>query len=257
MEEILIDDKKYISAKQAAEATGYARDYIGQLCREGRVPARLVGRSWYVLESALHDHRFGNQGAEEASETKQTVPPKTSFTATWESPRYESAPIDILPSIQHRNRIEDAGKSISDNRDSHKETANDLHNSWRSWFDRSSSKGAEHVQEEGKLEKSEEKREEIEKEPTRVPIRAIHERLPEELMPQRQSSPAASQEDTEAEVIRIRKGGGGTARKAVSIFGLLIALALATLAVLGSGYLDSYISGSQVSFVAGITVYHK
>jgi hypothetical protein len=64
MDELVIDDKKYISTRQAAKITGYAKDYVGQLCREGRVPARLVGRSWYVLESALADHRFGNDEPE-------------------------------------------------------------------------------------------------------------------------------------------------------------------------------------------------
>ena len=59
MDEILIEEKKYVSSKRAAKMTGYAKDYIGQLCREGRVPARLVGRSWYVLETAIQDHRFG------------------------------------------------------------------------------------------------------------------------------------------------------------------------------------------------------
>jgi hypothetical protein len=59
MDELTLDDKKYISSKQAAKITGYAKDYVGQLCREGRVQARLVGRSWYVLESSIKDHRFG------------------------------------------------------------------------------------------------------------------------------------------------------------------------------------------------------
>ncbi|MHB1163603.1 MAG: hypothetical protein ACYCZZ_03760, partial [Minisyncoccota bacterium] len=69
MDELLIEGKKYISSKQAAKITGYAKDYIGQLCREGRVSARLVGRSWYVLEAAIQDHRFGaveERGAKEA-----------------------------------------------------------------------------------------------------------------------------------------------------------------------------------------------
>ena len=76
MDELVIGDKKYVSSKQAAKVTGYAKDYIGQLCREGRVPARLVGRSWYVLESAIHDHRFGDQKTpreQEASAAEEPV----------------------------------------------------------------------------------------------------------------------------------------------------------------------------------------
>ncbi len=59
MDELTFGGKKYISSKQAAKITGYAKDYVGQLCREGRVKARLVGRSWYVLEESIREHRFG------------------------------------------------------------------------------------------------------------------------------------------------------------------------------------------------------
>jgi hypothetical protein len=59
MEEITLDDKTYVSSKRAAKITGYAKDYVGQLCREGKVEARLVGRNWYVLESSIREHRFG------------------------------------------------------------------------------------------------------------------------------------------------------------------------------------------------------
>lgn len=58
MDEITLDGKTYISSKKAAAITGYAKDYVGQLCREGRVEARLVGRSWYVYEPSLEAHRF-------------------------------------------------------------------------------------------------------------------------------------------------------------------------------------------------------
>ncbi len=65
MDELTLDDKIYISSKRAAAITGYAKDYVGQLCREGRVEARLVGRSWYVLEDSIRSHRFGVVKSEE------------------------------------------------------------------------------------------------------------------------------------------------------------------------------------------------
>ncbi len=52
--------KKYISASRAAELTGYASDYIGQLCRAKKIHASLVGRSWYVLESEILNHKDKN-----------------------------------------------------------------------------------------------------------------------------------------------------------------------------------------------------
>lgn len=64
MNELTLDGKKYISSKRAAEITGYAKDYVGQLAREGYVVATMVGRSWYVLESSINAHRFGNEAQE-------------------------------------------------------------------------------------------------------------------------------------------------------------------------------------------------
>jgi len=80
MEELTIGDKIYISSKRASEITGYAKDYIGQLCREGRVSATLVGRSWYVLESAIRDHRFGTEEQKSVSTVAQKVAPTARYT---------------------------------------------------------------------------------------------------------------------------------------------------------------------------------
>ncbi|MEK7634818.1 MAG: hypothetical protein AAB446_00050, partial [Patescibacteria group bacterium] len=57
---LYLKGKKYISASRAAEVTGYASDYIGQLCRGKKVTATLVGRSWYVLESEILNHKEKN-----------------------------------------------------------------------------------------------------------------------------------------------------------------------------------------------------
>jgi excisionase family DNA binding protein len=56
MHELEIKGKKYISSKRAAELTGYAKDYVGQLAREQKIPATRVGRSWYVSEEAILEH---------------------------------------------------------------------------------------------------------------------------------------------------------------------------------------------------------
>ena len=114
MEEIFIEEKKYISSKRAAKITGYAKDYIGQLCREGRVPARLVGRNWYVLETAIQDHRFGDSEVIELKENAKIASSVPVLPPTWETPRYESSP--------------------------ESEGAQD---SWRAWFDRFDSGAAE------------------------------------------------------------------------------------------------------------------
>jgi hypothetical protein len=103
MDELIFDDKRYISSKQAAKVTGYAKDYVGQLCREGRVPARLVGRSWYVLESGIKDHRFGKE-----AEIDNKAAPKSTIGAMWASPRYESVSNEPLPVVSRPSVVEQA-----------------------------------------------------------------------------------------------------------------------------------------------------
>jgi hypothetical protein len=56
-ESIVFDGKTYISSKRAAEMVGYTSDYVGQLCRAGKIDAKLVGRNWYVVESSIQAHR--------------------------------------------------------------------------------------------------------------------------------------------------------------------------------------------------------
>lgn len=55
--ELIFEGKKYISAKRASQITGYNSDYIGQLCRKGSLECRLVGRSWFVEEKSLENHK--------------------------------------------------------------------------------------------------------------------------------------------------------------------------------------------------------
>ncbi|MDO8569905.1 MAG: hypothetical protein Q7R89_04010, partial [bacterium] len=54
---IFSEGKEYISASRAAEKTGYASDYIGQLCRAKKIPAQLIGRTWYVDFAFLSEHK--------------------------------------------------------------------------------------------------------------------------------------------------------------------------------------------------------
>jgi hypothetical protein len=42
-----------ISLSQAAELSGYHQDYLGQLCRLGKIKAAKIGRNWYTTQSEL------------------------------------------------------------------------------------------------------------------------------------------------------------------------------------------------------------
>lgn len=54
---LILEGKIYISAKRAAKIINYAQDYIGQLCRSGKLDCKMIGRSWYVTEESLLSHR--------------------------------------------------------------------------------------------------------------------------------------------------------------------------------------------------------
>lgn len=42
-----------ISLSQAAELSGYHQDYLGQLCRLGKIKAAKIGRNWYTTQTEL------------------------------------------------------------------------------------------------------------------------------------------------------------------------------------------------------------
>ncbi len=54
--EISFNGKKYISSNRASEISGYAKDYIGQLCRAEELKCQRVGRGWFVSVDDLLLH---------------------------------------------------------------------------------------------------------------------------------------------------------------------------------------------------------
>ncbi len=240
MDELIIEDKKYVSSKRAAKMTGYAKDYIGQLCREGRVPARLIGRNWYVLETAIQDHRFGTIPTPEMVGTPTSdVRAESIISTTWESPRYEASSDELLPSI---NRLKTAEtSSIDENSEEIKESER-LQDTWKTWFDR--------------IADTETKTEVVEKieeeKPVNVPIHTIYRQPPEELLPH--SSQSIKTEEYKEE----RKGWNRASVITIQACSVFLAVVVVSLAIVGSGYLDEYIiSNSQVRIIAGVGLYNK
>jgi len=266
MDEILIEEKKYISSKRAAKITGYAKDYIGQLCREGRVPARLVGRSWYVLESAIQDHRFGNPEVNPQEAEKDV--PSTTIHSTWEATRYEAVSEEVLPSI---DRLHTSPESIRD--------------SWQTWsdyFNRMKENSVQEEQEEIEQETEhqddvqeilpnedtnedtkEEQQDELEeenREEVNIPIHTIYQPLPSEFLPKNAVS-THQQKDVNMQYIKQSarsKEGTGVFIKTLQTIGVLVAILAGATALIGSGYCDKYIvSVSQASLITGIVTYDK
>lgn len=140
MDELTLQGKTYVSSKRAAEITGYVKDYVGQLCREGLVEAKMVGRSWYVLESSIREHRFGKIEDKISEKTPEAIHAGTQEStlndslSTWEQPRYSPEELHELPTgmgiieADKTNKdieISDTEKSISD-----------MQTAWKEWFEK-------------------------------------------------------------------------------------------------------------------------
>lgn len=50
---ILIDGASCISAQEAARLSGFTRDYIGKLCRDGKIAGKQINGRWYVSKDAF------------------------------------------------------------------------------------------------------------------------------------------------------------------------------------------------------------
>lgn len=55
---LVIDGKNYVSSARAAQLVGYTKDYVGQLARAGKIESKLIGRSWYVSEESITQHKL-------------------------------------------------------------------------------------------------------------------------------------------------------------------------------------------------------
>ncbi len=77
----IFEGKKYISSRRASQISDYASDYIGQLCRAGKLDCRMIGRSWFVTEESLYLHK-ATISREEASRSRieNLKGPKTETT---------------------------------------------------------------------------------------------------------------------------------------------------------------------------------
>lgn len=242
MDEILIEEKRYVSSKRAAKMTGYAKDYIGQLCREGRVPARLIGRSWYVLEAAIQDHRFGS--------------------ASEESPRYEtvSEKETALPTEQREEEQEEQEEQEENESPEPMVTPQSIQDSWKEWFERFDSAVEDETQKEIEVEDAEEpvKVTVAEEEEVNVPIHTVsrsrYQPPPEELLPRHMA--VASEEPSERSTRRKKTNRGVLV--AIQLVGAVLAVVTAGVAVIGSGYFDTYvISFEPAGMVAGVVLYNK
>lgn len=159
MDELVIDNLVYIPSKKAAAITGYAKDYIGQLCREGRIEAKLVGRSWYVLESSVKEHRFGTQGAPEAPiaaqesvpvapqklESLEKVAPVSTEEApadeSWQPASYIAEPVEEIVTTAHPTSLINTTQEQETSQAASQ--LEEVQSAWQEWFSKNQIKAQE------------------------------------------------------------------------------------------------------------------
>ncbi len=110
MDELVISGKKYISSKRASQLTGYAKDYVGQLARGGKIPGTRVGRAWYLEEEALLRHKTGPADTAEVLQAKSSALPgytvrypSVVLPKTWGDIRYSDDDGDLMPKLRTEN----------------------------------------------------------------------------------------------------------------------------------------------------------
>lgn len=66
------ETNKFITLKEAAEISGYAPDYIGQLIRKGKLPGKQVycNVAWMTTEGSVRRYLEANKGQKNNSEAK-------------------------------------------------------------------------------------------------------------------------------------------------------------------------------------------
>jgi hypothetical protein len=118
MDELDIKGRRYISSKRASQITGYAKDYVGQLAREGRIVGTRVGRAWYLDEASILEHAktdfsgvpFSSSVVEASNQVyvpKNALIDKESvLPSTWGSIRYMEDDRDLIPELKQLDTVQ-------------------------------------------------------------------------------------------------------------------------------------------------------
>ncbi|MHB1163599.1 MAG: hypothetical protein ACYCZZ_03740, partial [Minisyncoccota bacterium] len=248
--------------------------------REGRVSARLVGRSWYVLEAAIQDHRFGaveERGAKEAVQANFPMPASSPLLQTWQPPHYEASPsTEFLPSLNRLGRTESTLVPLQRKETPPETVVPGLDESWKTWFDRIPVPEAPATVEPHSFpimntmimpeNETEPEEEDTEVEMEDDPVVSVPLHILSQAPQQRQQESFLREEiplrDTpklqEEPVIRRTRARGNRGVGLVQAVLVLVAAIAIAVASVGSGYFDTYlVSTNQAASISGITVYNK
>src|SRR3990167_1604599 len=110
---IFLEGKEYISAIRASKKIGYARDYIGQLCRAKKIPGKLIGKTWYVDFTSLLEHRRTRKLGKKRKVASEAIPsiaqrePDVPLRETVNNVEitYEKEEVPWLPTLSKKSRF--------------------------------------------------------------------------------------------------------------------------------------------------------
>src|SRR3989344_308211 len=98
-ENLVFEGKKYILSRVAARLTKYSNDYIGELCRSGKIKARQIGKLWYIEKDSLLEYKSQNGkqgfGAQKIINARKETPYESPFVSSKE----KSA---LIPPIENK-----------------------------------------------------------------------------------------------------------------------------------------------------------
>ncbi|PIR82430.1 hypothetical protein COU20_02225 [Candidatus Kaiserbacteria bacterium CG10_big_fil_rev_8_21_14_0_10_59_10] len=89
---VVFEGAEYISSRRAAQLTGYAQDYIGQLARAGKIDARRIGGLWYVGKDSIEKHHAGEIERDRVLQSRPQV-------------RFEKPQVESVVSFEGRSYI--------------------------------------------------------------------------------------------------------------------------------------------------------
>ena len=106
---VFIDEKKYISTREAAQRFDYTSDYVGQLAREGKIASTKVGRSRFVSEADLETYKT-NSASKQKAQTRvvPTAPRKIQVSSVEHViefvPVTDDEEFELLPQLDKSKR---------------------------------------------------------------------------------------------------------------------------------------------------------
>lgn len=105
MQKISFGGAEYHKASEVAKKFRYSQDYVGQLCRTGKVAARRVGRNWYVDIASVQAYRKTKHTTQKATKVAAQHPvakkPTTAETnVVVESSNKKTSPRSVEPVVR-------------------------------------------------------------------------------------------------------------------------------------------------------------